>query len=291
MKESAAGRPRGMNVSAYARISACLTGIAIMFGAVSDAQKINIHYDPVSREVVDQRLRLVKSKDPDREQALKEIFQEAGCRGERLTELPVKHERVPNLVCTEAGTSDAVIVVGGHMDHVSAGRGVVDDWSGASLLPSLFESLNKASHKHTFVYIGFTNEEEGLIGSKFYVKQLTPEEADKIRAMVNLECLGLTPTKVWAHHADPKLLQGLTNVAAAIHSPIQSVNVENVGDDDADSFRAHEFPTITIHSVTQETLSVLHSPRDNFSAMNVDYYYESYRLIAAYLAYLDETLD
>jgi peptidase M28-like protein len=280
-----------MIISTSSRLSACLIGIAIFLGAVSDAQTIRLHYHPVSPEVIDQRLRLVKSKDPEREQTLMEMFQEAGCRGERLTELPVKHERVPNLVCTEAGTSDAVIVVGGHMDYVSAGRGVVDDWSGASLLPSLFESLNKAPRKHTFVYIGFTNEEEGLIGSKFYVKQLTPEEAGKIRAMVNLECLGLTPTKVWAHHADPKLLQGLANVAAAIHSPIQSVNVENVGDDDADSFRARKFPTITIHSVTQETLSVLHSPRDNFSAMNADYYYESYRLIAAYLAYLDETLD
>jgi len=278
-------------MSASTKLSACFTGIAILFCAVSNAQKISTHYDPVLREVVDRRLRLVSSKDPEREQNLKETFQEAGCLGERLTEQPVKHERVPNLVCTESGTSSAVIVVGGHMDHVSAGRGVVDDWSGASLLPSLFESLNKAPRKHTFVYIGFTDEEEGLIGSRFYVKHLSPEEAGKIRAMVNLECLGLTPTKVWAHHADPKLLQGLTNVAAAIHSTIQAVNVENIGDDDADSFRAHNFPTITIHSVTQETLSVLHSPRDNFSAMNGDYYYESYRLIAAYLAYLDETLD
>jgi hypothetical protein len=47
---------------------------------------------------------------------------------------------------------------------------------------------------------------------------------------------------------------------------------------------------VTIHSVTQDTLRILHSPRDRFSAIHLDDYYDTYRLISAYLAYLDQVL-
>ena len=69
------------------------------------------------------------------------------------------------------------------------------------------------------------------------------------------------------------------------------VNVERVGTDDTESFRDKKVPAITIHSITQETLPVLHSPRDNLAAINVDYLYDSYRVVGVYLAYIDQTLD
>ena len=34
---------------------------------------------------------------------------------------------------------------------------------GASLLPSLFQALKDAPRKHTFTFVGFTNEEKGLL--------------------------------------------------------------------------------------------------------------------------------
>jgi hypothetical protein len=46
-------------------------------------------------------------------------------------------------------------------------------------------------------------------------------------------------------------------------------------------------PVICIHSVTQETIGILHSNRDNLSAINLDDYYTTYRLVAFYLEYLD----
>jgi|SRR5579859_4406254 len=275
---------------ALPKYSAILAALTIFFGPPALAQKITIHYQPVAREIVERRLRTAGSNDAQREQTLKELFQDAGCRGEHLTEQPVKHERVPNLVCAQPGTTDGVIIVGGHMDHVKAGQGVVDDWSGASLLPTLFESLQQEPRRHTFIFVGFTNEEDGLVGSRFYLKQLTPEQKSKISAMVNLECLGVTPTKVWASHADAKLLNGIASIALSMHLPLTAVNVDGAGDDDADSFRARKIPTLTIHSLTQDTWSIIHSPRDNFSAINLDNYYNSYSLIAAYLAYLDSVL-
>jgi Zn-dependent M28 family amino/carboxypeptidase len=38
------------------------------------------------------------------------------------------------------GESDSEIIVGGHFDFVDHGQGIVDDWSGVALLPSLYEA-------------------------------------------------------------------------------------------------------------------------------------------------------
>ena len=50
-------------------------------------------------------------------------------------------------------------------------------------------------------------------------------------------------------------------------------------------------PAICIHSVTTETFPILHSPRDHLDAIHLDDYYDTYLLMRAYLAYLDQVLD
>lgn len=182
-----------------------------------------------------------------------------------------------------------MIIVGAHFDHADEGMGAADDWSGASLLPSLYQALRDRPRKHTFVFIGFTDEEKGLVGSNLYVKHLTEEQRSAVKAVVNLECLGLTPTKVWASVANPKLLNDLRTVATSINVKLNGVNVERVGNDDTQAFRDRKVPVITLHSVTQETWSLLHSRRDNLAAINLDYLYESYRVVGVYLAYIDQT--
>jgi len=72
---------------------------------------------------------------------------------------------------------------------------------------------------------------------------------------------------------------------------LQAVNVEKVGDDDSHPFLSAHIPVITIHSLTQETLPILHSDRDQLNAIHFDDYYTAYKLIAYYLAYLDLKLE
>ena len=91
---------------------------------------------------------------------------------------------LPNLVCTLPGTEDSVIIVGAHFDCVDLGEGVVDNWSGASLLPSLYEGVRDLPRRHKFVFIGFTDEEKGLVGSESYARRLPREDRAKVRAMV-----------------------------------------------------------------------------------------------------------
>lgn len=255
------------------------------------AQTTQLTYSLVARDILESRLDRVVAKEKERYAVLKGIFEEAGCTGERLTEQPVKRIKLPNVICTLPGETESVIIVGGHFDFVRAGVGVIDNWSGASMLPTLYQTLALTPRRHRFLFIGFTAEEQGLVGSTFYVKSLTGEEARRIRAMVNLDSLGASPTKLWLNGSDRNLSERLFDVAGALKSPISVMNVEQVGLSDSVPFAKRKIPAVDLHSLTQETLPLLHSSRDRLDAVRRDDYYESYRLVAAYLAYLDVTLE
>jgi len=248
-----------------------------------------IRYSPVERRIVDQRLESFGTTNAARHDTISKLFETAGCGGQ-IADQPVKHAKTPNVICSFVGSSDSEIVVGAHYDFVDIGSGVIDNWSGASMLPSLFEGLKTQPRKHTFVFIAFTNEEEGLVGSAFYLRHLPRSEIKKIAAMVNLDSLGAGPTKFEKDRGDKRLAKALVDVATSFKLPLSIVDVHRVGRSDSDSFQDSGVPTINLHSLTQQTYPLLHSRRDQIGAVQHDDYYDSYRLIQAYLAYLDESL-
>jgi len=258
--------------------------------ALSHTASAQLSFKTLTDSAIADRLRQYGGSDADREARLKHMFVESGCRSDKLSEQVVSSHYAPNLICALPGQTDDVILIGAHFDHVAAGDGVVDNWSGASLLPSFLVTLTTEPRHHTFVLVAFTGEEAGLVGSEFYVKQLSPEQRSHIKAMINLDTLGLGPTEVWATHSDPTLSGSLNGVAHAMKLPLTAMNVDKVGSTDSESFARYNIPHMTVHSMTQNTLSVLHSPRDRLSAIHLDDYYSTYRLLSAYLVNLDRFL-
>jgi Iap family predicted aminopeptidase len=254
-------------------------------------QAVTVHFEQLPQDVIEARLKKVADKNVEREKTVLTLFSEAGCRDANITEQPVKHQKVPNVICTLPGSTGSEIIVGGHTDHVSAGSGVIDNWSSAALLPSLFQALNGEPRKHTFVFVGFTNEEEGLFGSKFYADQLTPEQIGKIRLMLNMDCIGVGTTEVWMTHSDKALTETLYRMAKTLNLPFSIMNVGDVGDDDSTSFRKRNIPTVMVHSLDSQTIHLIHSSHDQIVSMNMQNYYDTYRLLCAYLACLDSTLN
>ncbi len=252
------------------------------------AQKIE--FNAVPPAVVEQRLAAYVSKNAQREPAIRQIFEDAGCGGEKLTEQPVKGLKAPNLICTLPGAAESVIVVGAHFDLVEAGNGVVDNWSGASLLASLYQGIEGVPRRHTFRFVAFSGEEKGMVGSRAYVRELRTTH-EQVMAMVNMDTLGLADSEVWVSHADPKLVHLMELAAAAVKLPVMGMNVDRVGSTDSESFREKKIPAITIHSLTAGTLPILHSAKDRIEAVHRDEYYRTYRLVLAYLALLDQSLD
>src|SRR5215471_6391797 len=139
------------------------------------AQNSRIASEKISPVLIQQRLEAVVPKLRDRRVALEAMFREAGCDGDNLTTQKISGSSEPNIICSlpAAEGTATTIVVGGHYDKVSAGMGAVDDWSGAALLPSLYQSLKGQPRHHRYVFIAFTGEEECLSGSTGYLHNLT----------------------------------------------------------------------------------------------------------------------
>jgi hypothetical protein len=249
-----------------------------------------LKYVLLGRDLIESRVKALSRNDSEREATLKNMFVQSGC-GDHISEPNVPHVKQPDLVCILPGQTDRVILVGAHFDHVDAGDGVVDNWSGASLLPTLYQGLHTAPRQHTFIFVSFSGEEKGELGSRAYVNSMSKEDVAKTSAMVNMDTLGLGPTAIWVSHSDRKLTMAIGAIAQVLKLPISGINVERVGSTDSEQFARRNIPRITIHSLTQNTLSILHTPRDNLSALKLDAYYDSYHLIAVYLAYLDTLLD
>jgi Zn-dependent M28 family amino/carboxypeptidase len=266
---------------------AAVAGFALFF---TGAATTDVRCKPVSQDVVETRLRRHTGDNRQRETTLKQLFAEAGCDDRHVSEQSVKGSKLPNVICSLPGTSDKAIIVGAHFDRVPEGDGVVDNWSGASLLPSLYEAIKMEPRKHTYIFIGFTDEERGEVGSHFYVGQMTPEQVAATSAMVNMDTLGLAPTEIWASHADKRLTGALAYVGKQMNIPVTAVNIDQIGSTDSVQFAARGIPSITIHSLTQQTWNahILHTSRDKLSAMKLDDYYQSYRLLSAYLVFLDQ---
>jgi Zn-dependent M28 family amino/carboxypeptidase len=268
--------------------SVCEFLLVIIIGSTQVCAE-ELRYNPLPPQIIQDRIRKFGGDDRQRELTLKQLFTEAGC-AEHLSEQAVKGSNLPNVVCVLPGTSEQTIIVGAHFDHVAAGDGVVDNWSGAALLPSLYEAAKMEPRKHSYIFGGFTDEEKGEVGSRFYARRMSDQQVSATDAMVNLDTLGLGPTKVWSSHSDKALLNVLGYIAQKLNVPVQGVNVERVGTTDSEQFAARNIPSVTIHSLTQETWTarILHGPKDKLSAMRLDDYYQTYRLVAAYIALLDQ---
>jgi Zn-dependent M28 family amino/carboxypeptidase len=250
----------------------------------------DVTYRAAPREVIEERLGKYGGSNQQRETTLKQIFTEAGCDDQHLSEQPVKGSKLPNVVCLLPGTAGKVIIVGAHFDRASEGDGVVDNWSGASLLPSLFQAVKVQPRKHTYIFIGFTDEEKGEVGSRYYARQMTKDQVAATDAMVNMDTLGLAPAEFWATHSDKHLISMLVQIARILNVPITGVSVDQIGSSDSEQFAERKIPPITIHSLTQKNWDahILHSSKDKLSAMHLDDYYQTYRLVAAYIAFLDQ---
>lgn len=141
-------------------------------------------------------------------------LQPKGDNGGYLQGFPARKGLPPNISYVQAAnivgfldnSSDKTIVVGAHYDHLGKGdqgssleansngfihNGADDNASGTSGLLELarYLSKNKIKEKHNFLFILFSGEELGLIGSKFYCDNATID-LKSVNFMLNMDMIG-----------------------------------------------------------------------------------------------------
>ena len=96
------------------------------------------------------------------------------------------------------GRTDRVVVSGAHLDSVIEGPGINDNGSGsaAQLEVALELAESGATTRNAVRFIWFGAEEAGLVGSAFYVSELTKREVKNIAVMLNFDMVA-SPNAGW----------------------------------------------------------------------------------------------
>ncbi len=121
-----------------------------------------------------------------------------------LTQLSVKasikhsQQTLTNMVAVLPGKSlaDEFIIFSAHHDHLGIAsnksgdiiyNGANDDASGVSAVLNLARHFSKQDNQRSIMFVTFTAEESGLIGSNYFAKKVA---TDNIKAMINIELIG-----------------------------------------------------------------------------------------------------
>lgn len=93
------------------------------------------------------------------------------------------------LAQTVAGDPENCVMLGGHSDSVMEGPGINDDGSGSLTLLEIAVQLAKYTVNNCVRFAWWAGEEEGLLGSDYYVQELSEEENLKIRLFMDYDML------------------------------------------------------------------------------------------------------
>src|ERR1700759_3910471 len=157
---------------------------SLFFSAVCPAQKVQ--FTSAEKPLILDRMKSIPETNAERAARLKELFIEAGCLGKSLSEQKVEGADSPNIVCTLGSSGDAVIV-GAHYERASSPQKPLDNWSGASLLPAIYEALHNRKRSHRFIFVAFADDGNDPAGAEFFVRNLTHSQLEHADAMVNVD--------------------------------------------------------------------------------------------------------
>ena len=173
--------------------------------------------------------------------------------------------QVPNVVAEIPGRDPKLrkeyIVLGAHMDHLGLGErhslggaeargqvhpGADDNASGTAMIVELARELKKARPKRSILILHFGGEEEGLLGSSYWVQHPT-HPLESVKFMLNFDMVGRLDLRA------PKLMMGglgapksALEAARAFVPKDFSVSVDvgaSVGGSDHMSFSQAKIPT------------------------------------------------
>lgn len=197
------------------------------------------------------------------------------------------------------------IVIGAHYDHWGWGgkgsgskkkdtlaihNGADDNASGVSALLSILEEFhhNKIAPKRSIIFISFSAEEEGLLGSKYFVNHL-PVAKNAVKVMINMDMVGRLNDKKELYMGGAGTFPGGVELMKKLGegsglNPI--VFAGDVGGSDHVTFYKNDISAIGLHTGGHPQY---HTPEDDTALINSEggilvsrYIYNALTAIANY---------
>ncbi|AJT69657.2 Leupeptin-inactivating enzyme 1 [Streptomyces lydicus] len=144
----------------------------------------------------------------------------------------------PNLIAEwPQGDAGTVYMFGSHLDSVGAGPGINDNGSGsAALLETALTLAEQNPAMAARVRFGWwTDEEQGLNGSDFYVSSLSATERSKIKAYYNFDMIASTNGGYFINHVNSAAAQPMKAYWDSLNLQPEE-NTEGAGRSDDYSF-------------------------------------------------------
>ncbi len=176
---------------------------------------------------------------------------------------------------TDPALKNEYIVVGGHLDHVAPQQGKVcngadDNASGSAGVMEVAGAVALNPCKRTVVFVTWTAEEMGLLGSSFFLESgLIPK--DQIKFNVNLDMIGRTgkgneDTRAHWVVTNKKYLEGLKTFITGVNDGVTDFPIlfnddeHSPGGSDHMSFMGKDIPAFFFFSGVHPDL---HKPGDD----------------------------
>ena len=189
------------------------------------------------------------------------------------------------------------VVIGAHYDHLGMGgegslytegdaihNGADDNASGVAVMLQLAEKLKDSLTGSNYLFIAFSGEEMGLLGSNYFTKNPTISIA-KVNFMINMDMVGRL-------REDKTLSISGVGTAPNWKQVLKNTNTEfklvlgesGVGPSDHTSFYLQEIPALHFFTGQHEDY---HKPSDDADKLN----YEGMQLIGDYILRVIAALD
>ena len=92
-----------------------------------------------------------------------------------------------NIIAVKEGDSAKRLIVGAHYDSAAVGQGYVDNATGIGLLLEVAARVKNVPTPYTIVFVTFGAEEDGTLGSQFYMRDMTDLERRATIGMIDLD--------------------------------------------------------------------------------------------------------
>lgn len=193
--------------------------------------------------------------------------------------------------------AENTIIIGAHYDHLGYGaegslhrgeraihNGADDNASGVAVLLNLAGRLKAKNTNNNYLFMAFSGEEMGLLGSNYFVKNPTID-TKKVDYMINMDMVGRLKTDstlaVYGVGTSPIFKQTVT----ANNSKFKIVAKESgVGPSDHTSFYHADIPVLHFFTGQHEDY---HKPTDDTEKLN----YEGMQTISNYIFEIITDLD
>jgi aminopeptidase YwaD len=199
-------------------------------------------------------------------QALRERVQNGPVRIGVVVDAETTTRQSRNVVAMRPGRRAEAIVIGAHFDSVPAGPGANDNASGTATVLELARYFAQRDYPYTLYFVAFGAEEIGLRGSRHFVDALPGGAPSSLRAMINLDMVGVGDQERFSGAAH--LVDLASEVADAIGFVNYTTNAGSAGGgSDHASFDRAGVPLLFIYRSDDPNY---HSPRDRAEFVDPD---------------------